>query len=232
MKVILTMDVPNVGSRGDSLEVAPGYARNYLIPRRLAMPATSGARAVLAEEAKLTGVRERRARKDAEKIAAFLAENSVFTTLKIGADGKAFGSITPKDLGVLLRQKGLEVDRRRIRLDRPLRRLGVFEVPIQMHTDVETNMKIFVDREGGNEAGATAAQAVWQAEQDAIAEAQRVEEEAREERAREAEEAARQAIERAEARKKREEEEAKAREEAEKARREAEGGGDASEETE
>ena len=104
MKVILTMDVPEIGSRGDRLDVAAGYARNYLIPRRFAVPASAGNLRIQAEEDQLSGVRERRARKDAEKIGTFLAEHDVFATLKIGREGKAFGAVTSKDLAGLLRE--------------------------------------------------------------------------------------------------------------------------------
>jgi large subunit ribosomal protein L9 len=224
MKVILTMDVPDVGSRGDRLDVAAGYARNFLIPRRLAVPETAGALSVLAQEEKLSDKRDAKARKEAEKIGQFLADNEIFATLKIGREGKAFGAVTSKELGILLRQAGLEVDRRRIQLDSPLRRLGVYAVPLQVHPDVETHIRVFVDREGGTKAGAQTAQDAWQAKEDARLEVERVEEEARAERAREAEEAARLAIEKAAARKVREEEEAKARAEAEARAREAEGG--------
>jgi large subunit ribosomal protein L9 len=214
MKVILTMDVPEIGSRGEQIDVARGYARNYLIPRQLAIPATGGNLRSLREEEKLSDVRERKARREAEKIGDFLSSHEVFTTLKIGREGKAFGSVTAKDLAILLRQEGLEVDRRRIRLDGSIRRLGVFEVPVHVHADVPTQMKVFVDREGGSKDGAREAQAAWEAAEKAREEAERAEAEARAEREREAEEAARLAIERAEARRKREEEEAKAREEA------------------
>lgn len=224
MKVILTMDVPDVGVRGDCLDVAAGFARNYLMPRNLAVAETPGALRVLAEEAKRGNARIAKEHKEAEKIAAFLAENEVFTTLKIGREGKAFGAVTSKDLGILLHQAGLEVDRRRIDLGSPLRRLGVFEVPLNLHPDVETLIKVYVDTDGGTKEGARAAQDIWDAEEAERVEAARLEEEARAERAREADEAARIAIEKAAARKVREEEEAKARAEAEAAARAAEGG--------
>ncbi|GJM45208.1 MAG: hypothetical protein DHS20C21_20500 [Gemmatimonadota bacterium] len=224
MKVILTMDVPNVGSRGDRIEVAAGFGRNYLLPRQLAVPETEGALRVLAEEEKLGDARTAKAQQEATKIADFLAKNEIFTTLKIGREGKAFGAVTSKELGILLRQVGLDVDRRRIMMDAPLRRLGVYHVPLNIHPDVETNIKVFVDQEGGSKDGARDHQAAWEEEQKAVAEAKRVEDEARAERAREAEEAARIAVEKAAARQVREEEEAKARAEADEAARIAAGG--------
>ncbi|NNE43809.1 MAG: 50S ribosomal protein L9 [Gemmatimonadetes bacterium] len=224
MKVILTMEVADLGTRGDRVDVAAGYARNFLMPRRLAVLDTPGNARVMQEESRLGDVREKKARQEAQKVADWLNANEIFATLKIGREGKAFGAVTSRDLAVLLRQAGLDVDRRRIRLDAPIKRLGVFEVPLAIHTDVETNIKVYVDQDGGSKDGAAAQQAEWDAQAAARAEAERLEAEARAERAREAEEIARVAIEKAEARKAREAEEAKAREEAEAAKRAAGGG--------
>jgi len=217
MKVILTMDVAEVGSRGDRLDVAAGFARNYLIPRRLAVPETAGNLRILQEEGRLSGTRDRKAKQEAEKVKTFLAEHELFTTLKIGREGKAFGAVTAKDIGVLLRKVGLEVDRRRIQLDAPIKRLGVFEIPLAIHPEVESLIKLYVDREGGVKEGAVAEQAEHDAVRRAKEEAARAEAEARAAREKEAEEAARVAIEKAQARQAREEEEARAREEAQKA---------------
>jgi len=212
MKVILTVDVPDVGARGDRLDVAAGFARNFLIPRQLAVPETTGSLRVLSEDNKRSGLRDRKAVDEARKIAKFLEEHELFTTLQIGREGKAFGAITSKDLAVLLTQAGMTVDRRRIQLSKPIKRLGVFEVALTVHPEVPTNIKVFVDRENGSPAGARAAQDTFDAEQRVIDEAAKAEADARAERAREAEEAARLAIEKAAARRAREEEDAKARE--------------------
>jgi large subunit ribosomal protein L9 len=96
MKVILTMDVPDLGKRGQQVDVSAGFARNFLLPRRLAMPQTHGNAQILAEEGKLSGVRDKKARDEARKIAAFLAEHEILATLKIGREGKAFGAVTAK----------------------------------------------------------------------------------------------------------------------------------------
>lgn len=216
MKVILTMDVEDLGSRGDRLDVSAGFARNYLIPRRLAVPQTPGNERIMAEEGKLAGVRTRKEHAEAQKVADWLNEHELFTTLKIGGEGKAFGAITAKDVEVLLRQAGMEVDRRRIQLATPVKRLGVFEIPLSIHPEVPTMIKLFVDREGGAQDGAREAQAVWDAAAKAAEEAAKVEAEARAAREKEAEEATRIAVERAAARRAREEEAAKAREEARK----------------
>lgn len=214
MKVILTMDVPDVGKRGQRLDVSAGFARNFLLPRRLAMPETQGNVSILAEESKLSGVRDRKARGEAQKIADFLAGHEVFATLKIGREGKAFGAVTAKEIAILLHQEGIDVDRRRIRLDAPIKRLGVFEIPLAVHAEVETNVRLFVDREGGSKDGAREEQRKWEEEIHLREEAERAEAEARAAREKEAQEAARLAVERAAARRAREEAEAKAKAEA------------------
>ncbi|MFN8176592.1 MAG: 50S ribosomal protein L9 [bacterium] len=217
MKVILTMDVPDIGSRGDRVDVAAGYARNFLLPRRLAVPETTGNVRILAEEGRLSGVRDKKERREAERVAEFLAAHEIFTTLKMGREGKAFGAVTAKDIAVLLRREGLEVDRRVIRLDAPIKRMGVFEVPIAIHPGVPTNAKLYVDREGGSKENALLEQQAWEADLRLREEAEKAEADARAAREREAEETARLAIERAAARKAREDEAARLREEAAKA---------------
>lgn len=214
MKVILTMDVEELGARGDQVEVAAGYARNFLLPRQLAVVSTSGNARIMEEEGKLGDVRDRKAQAEAAKVGSWLEENELFASLKIGREGKAFGAVTSKDIAVLLRKSGLEVDRRRIRLDAPIKRLGVFEIPLAIHAEVDTAIKLYVDREGGSKEGARTEQAAYDAELKVAEEAAKAEAEARAQREQEAEEAARIAIEKAAARKAREEEEARAREEA------------------
>jgi large subunit ribosomal protein L9 len=226
MKVILTMDVAEVGARGDRLDVSAGYARNYLLPRQLAVLDTPGNARRMAEDKKLGAVRNRKERAEAERVGSWLAEHEIFTTLKIGGEGKAFGAVTAKDLAVLLGRAGLEVDRRRIRLDAPIKRLGVFAVPIAIHPEVDTHIRLFIDRESGSKEGAANEQAAHDAEAKAAQEVARIEAEARAARDKEAEEATRVAIERAAARRAREEEEAKAREEARRGKPLGEAGAD------
>lgn len=214
MKVILTMDVPDVGKRGQRVDVSAGFARNFLLPRRLAMPETLGNVRVLEEEGKLSGVRDRKARDEARKIGDFLTGHEIFATLKIGREGKAFGAVTAKEIAILLHKEGIDVDRRRIRMEAPIKRLGVFEIPLAVHTEVETNVRLFVDREGGSKDGAREEQRKWEEEIHLREEAERAEAEARAAREKEAQEVARLAVERAAARRAREEQEAKAKAEA------------------
>jgi large subunit ribosomal protein L9 len=211
MEVILTTDVPKVGDRGERVRVAAGYARNFLIPRQLAVLATDGNVRAMMEEQRLAGVRGKKLKAEAQKVADFLGAQEVVTTLKIGREGKAFGAVTAMEIAVLLRKAGLEIDRRRIRLDRPIKRLGVFDVAISIHAEVPTVVRLYVDREGGSKEGAIAAQTAYDAEIEAAEEVAKAEAEARAAREREAEEAARIALEKAAARKVREEAEAAAR---------------------
>jgi large subunit ribosomal protein L9 len=211
MDVILTADVPKVGARGERVRVAPGYARNFLLPRQLAVLATDGNLRAMKEEEKLAGVRGKKLRHEAEKVADFLSKNEIMTTLKIGREGKAFGAVTAMEIAVLLRKTGLEVDRRRIQLERPIKRLGVFEIPVSVHHEVPTTVRLFVDREGGSKEGAIREQEKYDTEIRLAEEAAKAESEARAARAKEAEEAVRIAVEKAAARKAREEAEAAAR---------------------
>jgi large subunit ribosomal protein L9 len=211
MEVILTTDVPKVGERGERVRVAPGYARNFLIPRRLAVLATDGNIRALKEDERLAGARGKKLRIEAQKVAEFLAANELLATLKIGREGKAFGAVTAMEIAILIRKAGMEVDRRRVRLERPIKRLGVFDIPIAIHAEVPTAVRLFVDREGGSKEGAIAAQGAYEAELKAAEDASKAEAEARAARAREAEEAVRIAVEKAAARKAREEAEAAAR---------------------
>jgi large subunit ribosomal protein L9 len=211
MDVILTTDVPKVGARGERVRVAAGYARNFLLPRQLAVLATDGNLRAMKEEEKLAGVRGKKLRHEAEKVADFLSKNEILTTLKIGREGKAFGAVTAMEIAVLLRKTGLEVDRRRIQLERPIKRLGVFDIALSMHQEVATTVRLFVDREGGSKEGAIREQEKYDTEIRLAEETAKAESEARAARAKEAEEAVRIAVEKAAARKAREEAEAAAR---------------------
>jgi large subunit ribosomal protein L9 len=211
MDVILTTDVPKVGARGERVRVAAGYARNFLLPRQLAVLVTDGNLRAMKEEEKLAGVRGKKLRHEAEKVADFLSKNEIMTTLKIGREGKAFGAVTAMEIAVLLRKTGLEIDRRRIQLERPIKRLGVFEIPVSVHHEVPTTVRLFVDREGGSKEGAIREQEKYDTEIRLAEEAAKAESEARAARAKEAEEAVRIAVEKAAARKAREVAEAAAR---------------------
>ena len=150
MEVILLKDVEKVGLRGDVVNVARGYARNFLLPRRLAEEATP---AKLAELQKREDQRARHEAKDfeqAQEIAARLGEVELRFAVKAGPTGSLFGSVTPTDIAdELWRAEKVRVDRRRIGLEEPIKRIGRFEVPIEVFTDVNVQVKTVVTPEGG-----------------------------------------------------------------------------------
>jgi large subunit ribosomal protein L9 len=145
VKVILRADVADVGHKGDVLDVADGYARNYLVPRGLAMAASKGALAQAESMRRARAVRDTRDREAAEEIATKLTPLTITIPARAGAEGRLFGSITPADVAAAVQaQSGIEVDRRRLHLDDPIRALGAHEIPLRLHPDVEVRLNVEV----------------------------------------------------------------------------------------
>jgi len=151
MEVILKEDVPKLGHRGEVVKVAEGYGRNYLLPRKLAIEATQGNKAVV-EQMKQSAVRRSAVEKsDAESLAKQLEAVSLTFERKAGEKDHLFGSVTSSDLAEALEKKGFNIDRRKIQLPEPLKSLGDFEVPIKLHRDVATKIKVSIHKEAGAE---------------------------------------------------------------------------------
>ncbi len=144
MEVILREAVESLGERGDRINVARGFARNYLIPNKLAVAATAGNLRMLEEEEKLRSVRENKALRHSERLAERLKKVSVTAAVQVGEEDRLFGSVTSHDIEELLKAQGYEIDRRHILLDEPLKALGVYTVPIKLHKDVECAIKVWV----------------------------------------------------------------------------------------
>jgi len=145
MKVILRADVPSVGNKGDVLDVADGYARNYLVPRGLAMSASKGALAQAESMRRSRAVRDARDREAAEEIATKLTPVTITIPARAGAEGKLFGSVTSADVVEAVQsQTGVQVDRKRLHLDEPIRALGAHEVPLRLHPEVEVRLSVEV----------------------------------------------------------------------------------------
>ena len=144
---MLMADVPGLGIEGDVVKVADGYARNYLLPRKLAAPITDMARRQLDKRRAERASRLLRERDDAVAMIAALQQVSLTLPMKAGPDGKLYGSVTTADLAAALAAQKLAVDRRHIVLDKPLRELGVFEVPIRLHPEAQTTLKVWVVEE-------------------------------------------------------------------------------------
>jgi len=145
VKVILRADVPDVGHKGDILDVADGYARNFLVPRGLAMTASKGALAQAESMRRARAVRDARDREAAEEIATKLTPMTITIPARAGAEGRLFGSVTPADVAAAIEaQSGVEVDRRRLHLDEPIRALGAHDVPLRLHPEVEVRLNVEV----------------------------------------------------------------------------------------
>lgn len=150
MEVILLSDVDKVGLRGDVVDVARGYARNYLLPRRLAQEATPGRVAQLRKRDELRSRQEARNTEQAADIAEVLRKTVLSFDMKAGPTGSLFGSVTPTDIAdEIWRTRKIRVDRRKIGLDEPLKRIGRYEVPITVFEGVEVEVKTLVVPEGG-----------------------------------------------------------------------------------
>lgn len=145
MKVILRADVTNLGKRGDILDVADGYARNYLLPKSLAMKASEGAAAQAEGMRRARDLRDAQDRAAAETLATRLVSKVVTVQARAGSEGRLFGSITASDIATAVEsQTGVELDRRKLQLDEPLKTLGTHIVPVKLHSDVEFPVTIEV----------------------------------------------------------------------------------------
>ena len=147
MEVILREHVDNLGRRGDVVKVAPGYARNYLLPRKLALPVNEGNKRVIERERKLAETRELEERQQAEAVANRLSQIELTLSRRVGDTEQLYGSVTTADIADALLEKGLEIDRKRIHLDEPLKSLGEFTVPVKLHRDVTAQLKVHVAKQ-------------------------------------------------------------------------------------
>jgi large subunit ribosomal protein L9 len=147
MEVILKEDVPKLGHRGDVVKVAEGYGRNFLLPRKLAIEANDGNRAVITEMKAAAERRVVREKADAEALAGQFQSVTLTFYRKSGEREHLFGSVTSGDIAQELEARGFSVDRRKIQLDEPLKTLGGFDVQIKLHRDVNTSVKVIINRE-------------------------------------------------------------------------------------
>lgn len=142
IKVILQADVAGLGEEGDVKEVAGGYARNYLLPRKLVMPATRGNLKVLEQQREKIAVKQEQHRAEARSLADRLAGIALDFPVRVGEQGRLYGSITAQDIAERLRDQGIEIDRRVIELREPLRTLGAFDVPVRVAHAVTAHLKV------------------------------------------------------------------------------------------
>jgi large subunit ribosomal protein L9 len=146
MEIILRSSVEGLGKEGSVLNVAGGYARNYLIPKQIAVLATEKNRRLLEHERRVLAVQHVKGKQEAEKLAVRIADTTCTIQRRAGESDRLFGSVTSMDLAEALSAQSIEIDRRQIELDAPIRDLGVFMVPIRLHADVDANLQVFVVR--------------------------------------------------------------------------------------
>ncbi len=144
MQVILREDVDNLGRAGDLVNVADGYGRNFLIPKGLAVLATSRNKRQLEHEKKVIEQHTAKQLKSAEEVKAKLEQLSLTIAKQAGEEGKLFGSVTTKEIAEGLKEEGLEVDRKKIRLEEPIKSLGVYTVEIRLTRDILAALKVWV----------------------------------------------------------------------------------------
>ena len=147
MKIILREDYNPLGKIGDIVTVKDGYARNFLIPKNIAVPAIPRNVKLLEEERKLLQHRQNRDKRKAEAVAKELGKVSLTATVSVGEEDKVFGSVTAQTIADLLKEKGYDIDKRKIQLDEPIKALGVYNVSIKLHPEVNAEIRLWVVKE-------------------------------------------------------------------------------------
>jgi large subunit ribosomal protein L9 len=147
MEVILRQDVERLGSRGQVVKVTPGYARNFLLPNKIAVPATDANRKIVEQERQAHLRKEAKLKGEAEELAKLMTGVAVTIAQKAGENDQLFGSVTVKDVAEALAAQRFEVDRRKIQLEEPIKQLGEFKVPVRLHKDVAVEITVNVVKE-------------------------------------------------------------------------------------
>lgn len=144
MKVILQQDVHNLGRLGDIVKVREGYARNFLVPRGLAVMADEGNVRRLEHQKRVAAARAARLLADARALADRIGQTAVSIKVQAGEEGKLFGAVTNRDIAEAMAAEGVSVDRRQVELAEPIKQIGVFMVPVRLHADVTGSVKVYV----------------------------------------------------------------------------------------
>jgi large subunit ribosomal protein L9 len=144
MEVILKEDVPNLGKMGETVRVRDGYARNYLLPRKLVVMADKKNLKAFEHQKRVLAVQSQKVLRQAQTLSDKLAALELKIAVKVGEEGKLFGSVTNMDIEKALREKGFEVERRRIHLEEPIKTTGEYAVPLRLTADVTATLKVSV----------------------------------------------------------------------------------------
>ena len=144
MEVLLKKEVKNLGKQGDIVKVKDGFGRNYLFPKGLAAPATAKNLKVLEQEKLTESKRLEKVKKSAEEVAERLKKISCTIVKHAGEEDKLFGSVTSMDIGDSLRNEGFEIDKKDVLLDEPIKKLGVYQIPVKVHPEITVEVKVWV----------------------------------------------------------------------------------------
>lgn len=159
MKIVLREDVDHLGERGDIVKVAPGYARNYLLPKGMALEATPGNLKTIDLQRKIWAVRAAKEANEARELAERISAQALTVRKKAGATATLYGSVTTAEIASMLAEAGFEVDRRRIQLQEPIKQLGTFPIGVKVHKSVNAEFQLTVVGENGETAEDLAAAA-------------------------------------------------------------------------
>lgn len=147
MELLLKCGVPGLGDRGDIVTVKSGYARNYLIPKKMAVKATDSMKKVIVEENRLSGIREDKVKRSLREVAKKMKDLSCTIVVQAGEEDKLYGSVNAHDIAEAISQQGFDVDQKMVMLEEPIKMLGVYTVDIRIHREIELPVKIWVVKE-------------------------------------------------------------------------------------
>ena len=147
MKVILQKDIPNLGDAGDIKIVADGYARNFLLPKKLVIPASEVGKKIIEHQSRLIKLKKDKRKKVNEKILDSISGLELKIAAQVGEEGKLFGSVTSMDIARKLKENGFDIDKRKIQLDSPIKQVGEYEVSLKLDEGLVAAIKVIVDKE-------------------------------------------------------------------------------------
>jgi len=147
MKVILQKDIPSLGDAGDIKEVAEGFARNFLLPKKLVIIANESSKKAIDHQMKLIKIKKDKRKKTSEQLAASMSDIELTIPAKVGEEGKLFGSITSIDIAKCLKEKGFDIDKRKILLDTPIKSEGEFKISVKLDEGLTATVKVNVVKE-------------------------------------------------------------------------------------
>lgn len=147
MEVILKKDIEKLGKTGEVISVNRGFARNFLLPKGFALPATAVNLKIIEQERKKVVLRQEKEKKEAQDLAQRISSSSCTITVRAGQDGKLYGSVTNQDIAQAYKLEGIDIDKRKIELPQPIKEVGVFKIDVRLHPEITAQAKVWVVKE-------------------------------------------------------------------------------------